>query len=153
MITLTSTQRTLAEVVAGLVLVGALVGGFIQHERTLGAQKVLLAQEKVRGDSLAKDTVKTRQIAQEAVKQAQAANTAAVAQVAAGRLLQAKTNAAAKSASAERDAANQILADSLATIDALRTHLFNLVVASRADSLAAAHQHTADTLAITGLNH
>ena len=131
------------------VIAGGIIG--VREIEHRGAVKVLTQQvrdsAKVVTDSLAKDTRRALQAEQDR----QAALTLANNQVAAGKRLQDRTDSAAKDAGTMRDAANRVLVDSLATLDALHTALFNLVAASRADSAAAVQQRVHDGQTIAGL--
>jgi hypothetical protein len=147
----TSVQRTLAEVVAALVV---LCGGYLawrSHERTIGAIQVSTQIVRDSSKVAQKKADSLSAIAQDAEKARQAALTRANAQIAAGRALQAHTDSAAKAASEERNVATRLLTDSLATLGQYRGEVRRLVDASRADSVAAAQSALQSQRAIASL--
>ena len=134
-------------------VVAAVVGflAFRAHERQLGAQQVLLhVADSTHAVALAQ-AASALQAAQAAADRAAQAQATALAAVAAGKRLQARTDSAAQQAAAERDHAVQVLHDSAATAAQLQAEIGRLVASSRADSAAASRQHAADTLSIHGL--
>ena len=139
--------------IAGVLIVLAIVGGFkfVAREREIGAQKVLLhvADSTHKADSVQSVTASVE--ASNAARVADSLRAKGIQQVAAAKAQEAHTQAAAKAAGDERDAATRLLQDSLASISALRAEVERLVVSGRADSLAAAQQRDADRRAITAL--
>lgn len=129
---LTSAQRTLWEVLAGLVALVVIGGGFVVHERSLGAQQILthVADSThavaLKAAALAlHDTV----AASNAVRAAKDSLARSLARSVAARTT---ADSIAKGAADERTRAEGLLADSLASRDSLRAELRRSL---RADSL------------------
>lgn len=148
---LTSLQRTTYEAGAVILVLVASVSGWNLHERAIG-QRDLLLHAADSTAKLAQDSVAIRsEIAQEAVNVAEQARDKATAQIAAGRRLQAHTDSLIQQVSDARAHAEQVVADSLASLADLRAGLTRLIDESRADSLARYRQAMADSLTIRAL--
>ena len=129
--------------IALLVAVGVLLY-WRSYERHQGAIAVILHQTDSTVTVQKRKALSDSLVAAQAVKDAEAQKGKALALVAAGKALQARTDSIAHSASEERDAAQSVLADSLATVVALRGRLEALVIATQRDSAAHQVQSAAD---------
>ena len=121
------------------------------YERHQGAIAVILHQTDSTVTVQKRKALSDSLVAAQAVKDAEAAKGKALALVAVGKALQAHTDSVARSASAERDAAQRIAADSAASLGVLRAEIGRLVLTGRADSAAADAQRRADAVTIRGL--
>jgi hypothetical protein len=133
----TSSQLKLTAALAGAVV---LIVGYLHwrsDERAAGAQKVLLAQETARGDSLQKAVAKAAIVASEAELAREDSLAKARALVAATKALAAKNDSLAKVSANERLRAEAVLADSASNLLQTRAELARLVAQSRADSARA----------------
>ena len=140
---MTSAQRNLAEIVAALVV---LVGGYVgwrSHERSVGALTVVTQavrdSAKVTQDSLTKATQEARQ---DSIVREKALSAARV-QLARQRADSAKQDSIVRVSANERARAERLLADSLATVQALRDQLGRLAAQSRVDSVQFAGERAA----------
>ena len=136
---------------AGIVAVGAGVTGFIVHERQVGALNEQVKSVEAAHKQAVAHADSMLALARIATENAKDSVDAARALVAHGEALQASTRRAAAIAGSERAAAERVLADSLASVVALRGELTRLVAVSRSDSAASSAQHQADTQSIRGL--
>ena len=136
---------------AAVVAIGAGFTAFVIHERQLGAlnEKVRTVEAERKAAVAHADSM--RVIAQVATQSASDSVAKAMALVAKGRVLEARTREAATVAGTERERATALLRDSLATLANLRGEVERLVVTGRADSTASAVQHQADTISIRAL--
>ncbi len=148
---MTSAQRTIAEVVAALVV---LVGGYTLWRNEVRAAAIVAFQTKA-ADSTAKierDSIAIRAtIAQDAAQHAQAQKVAALKQVAVSEGLRRIADSVAKTSSAERDSARRLLADSIASVGQYRAEVARLVEAGVRDSAASRASHQADEDSIRSL--
>lgn len=142
--TLDSAQRTLIEIIVGVVLFLVVGVVIIKYERDQGALAAQLHAVDSTRVIAVQDAARALTLADQAAARASAAQTIALQQIAAGRALQAHTDSAAHVASEERDHARHLLADSLATVFQLRASLSRVLATAYADSTASARLHDAD---------
>ena len=135
----------------GIVAALAGVTGFIVHERQVGALNEKVRTVEVEREAATAHADSMLALARIATENAKDSVYAARLLVAHSQALQAATRRAAALAGSERAAAERVLADSLASVVALRGELTRLVAVSRSDSAASSAQHQADTQSIRGL--
>ena len=134
----------------GVAIVGGVIAFTVQQRKIGAFNEQLRTVETERKRAVAHaDSMLT--IARIATENAKDSVDAARALVAHSEALQAATRRAAAVAGSERAAAERVLADSLASVVALRGELTRLVAVSRSDSAASSAQHQADTQSIRGL--